>query len=112
VSFPKPAPSRLARFEARYAADQAAAAFRRVVLTRDDWHCRACGCHVVTSLAAVPHRAEVHHLRSRLLLTADDCLNPALAVVLCLRCHLWLKVTPPKLHQVGRTAATVTFERR
>ncbi len=62
------------------------AAFRSAVWKRDGAKCRLCGVKVIRSLALVPNRGEVHHIRGRNV-APEDKTNPKAALLLCSLCH-------------------------
>jgi hypothetical protein len=73
--------------------------------------CRACTVRLVRTMTLMKKRYECHHLRPRNLLSAAERVDPACCCALCKGCHEDLKGTPPKLRQIGTTAAAVRFER-
>ncbi len=78
-------PSRLdVKVKALPVARMTEGAFRAAVKQRDKYRCRRCGCKVLSTLAAVPTRAEVHHLHGRR--GALRC-EVRTALTLCAVCH-------------------------
>lgn len=108
---PKPEPRVLSEKKQRHARAKLERAFRDFVYTRDHGRCRSCDRRVIRVISRHPDTAEIHHLRSRMLLSDAEQIDPTLAVTLCAICHALLKTTPPKLRQINRTAATVRFEK-
>ena len=80
-------------------------AWRKAVAFRDRGRCRVCGCRTMVTVALVPNRREIHHLRPRSCkVTRTD---PRNGVTTCLRCHQLL--TRHKLFPLGK-GADATFK--
>lgn len=86
LKYPKPTPRLVDRMAKKRDDEQRLREFREAVWRRDEGKCRMCGRKVVKTLALVPERGEVHHLRGRRV-APEDRYNVKRAVLLCLEDH-------------------------
>lgn len=85
--YPQPKPASRVQMRAQRTREDRAGLdrWRLDVFTRDRFRCRKCGCRVQMTVAAIPTRAEAHHLARRAIRDVRHDVRNGLT--LCRICH-------------------------